>query len=369
MTTPHDVALLRLAAQRIGGPGFATATDAVRWLTAVQAQDYPGAVTSIALRTESQTRQSVEAALNAHEIVRSWPMRGTLHFVLAEDLQWMLDLTTKRLLAGAASRRAQLSLDLPTIEHARQLATETLAGGRHLPRDALLAIWDEAGLLTEKQRSYHFIWHLAQTGTLCYGPILDGEQHIVLVDEWVPHPRSPEREEALGEWALRYFQSHGPATIKDFSWWTKLIAADVTTALAIARPQLERIEVDDVEYFMHPQTTALLDSWRSRAKGVSCSPASTNTCWATRIAVLRCPSSSPSASSPATTACSSRPSSPTARSLAPGSARAAAPSRPCSPHHSRHFRARFKRRFHGCTTPSRRVPVGGFRIARDVLPK
>ncbi|MFN2494315.1 MAG: DNA glycosylase AlkZ-like family protein [Pseudonocardiaceae bacterium] len=116
MTTHRDIALLRLAAQRIAGPGFATATDAVRWLTAVQAQDYPGAVTSIALRTEPASRQSVEAALNAGAVVRSWPMRGTLHFVLAEDLPWMLDLTTKRVLAGAASRRAQLGLDMPTIE-------------------------------------------------------------------------------------------------------------------------------------------------------------------------------------------------------------------------------------------------------------
>ncbi|MGH3930920.1 MAG: DNA glycosylase AlkZ-like family protein, partial [Pseudonocardiaceae bacterium] len=158
MTTPHDIALLRLAAQRIAGPGFATATDAVRWLTAAQAQDYPGAVTSIALRTESRTRQSVEVALNAGEVVRSWPMRGTLHFVLAEDLPWMLGLTTGRLLAGAASRRAALGLDM----------------------------------------------------------------HII----------DPEREEALGEWVLRYFHSHGPATVKDFAWWTKLVAADVKTGLA-----------------------------------------------------------------------------------------------------------------------------------------
>ncbi|MGH3881871.1 MAG: winged helix DNA-binding domain-containing protein [Pseudonocardiaceae bacterium] len=268
MTTPHDIALLRLAAQRIAGPGFATATGAVRWLTAVQAQDYPGAVTSVALRTESGTRHSVEAALDAGDVVRSWPMRGTLHFVLAEDLPWMLDLTTTRQIAAAASRRAALGLDMPTIEHARQLATDALAGGRHLRRDALLAVWDDAGLLTVKQRSYHFIWHLAQTGTLCYGPVRDGEQQIVLLDEWVPHPRRPEREEALGEWALRYFHSHGPATVKDFAWWTKLIAADVKTGLAIARPQLERIEVDGVEYFMHPETPALFDSCRSRAKGV-----------------------------------------------------------------------------------------------------
>lgn len=268
MTTPHDIALLRLAAQRIAGPGFATATDVVRWLTAAQAQDYPGAVTSIALRTEARTRQSVEAALNAAEVVRSWPMRGTLHFVLAEDLPWMLGLTTERLLAGAASRRAALGLDMHTIEHARQLATDALAGGRQLRRDTLLTIWDEAGLLTVKQRSYHLIWYLAQTGTLCYGPVRDGEQCIVLLDDWVPHPRRPEREEALGEWVLRYFHSHGPATVKDFAWWTKLIAADVKTGLAIARPQLERIEVDGVEYFMHPETTALLDSCRRRAKGV-----------------------------------------------------------------------------------------------------
>jgi hypothetical protein len=268
MTTPHDLALLRLAAQRIAGPGFATATDAVRWLTAMQAQDYPGAVTSIALRTESKTRQGVEAALNSGAVVRSWPMRGTLHFVLAEDLPWMQDLTTKRLIAAAASRRANLGLDTPIIEHARQVATDALAGGRQLRREALLACWDQAGIATAKQRGYHLIWHLAQTGTLCYGPVHDGEQRLVLVDEWIPHPQRPERAEALGEWVLRYFHSHGPATVKDFAWWTKLPAADVKAGLAIARPQLECIEVDGVEYFLHPQTPALLDSCRSSARGV-----------------------------------------------------------------------------------------------------
>jgi len=268
MTTAHHIALLRLAAQRIAGPGFATAAATVRWLTAVQAQDYPGAITSIALRTESGTRQRVEAALNAGQVVRSWPMRGTLHFVSAEDLSWMLDLTTGRMIAGAASRRAGLGLDTTTIEHARRLAIDALAGGRRLGRDDLLARWDEAGLLSVKQRGYHLIWHLAQTGTLCYGPVRDGEQCVVLLDEWVPAPRRLEREEALGEWALRYFRSHGPATGKDFARWTKLVAADVKTGLAIARPHLERIEVDGVEYLMDPETTALLESCRSQARGI-----------------------------------------------------------------------------------------------------
>lgn len=268
MTRPHDIASLRLVAQRIAGPGCATATDAVRWLTAVQAQDFPGAVRSIALRTESKNRQGVEAALNAGEIVRSWPMRGTLHFVLADDLSWMLDRTTERLLAGAAARRAALGLDAPIMERARQLAIDALVGGRQLHRDALLRIWDEAGLLTVKQRGYHLIWYLAQTGTLCYGPVHDGEQCLVLLDEWVSRPRRLAREEALGEWALRYFHSHGPATVQDFAWWTKLTAADIKTGLAVARPLLDRLEVDGVEYFLHPETMTLLDTYRSQAQSV-----------------------------------------------------------------------------------------------------
>ena len=268
MTTRHEVALLRLAAQRIAGPGAATATDAVRWLTALQAQDHSGVLTSVALRTASGTRQEVEAALHAGEIVKSWPMRGTLHLVVAEDLPWMLDLATPRVVAGAAARRAQLGLDEPTLERARQVAVEALAGGRRLRRQDLLAAWDDGGLATAGQRGYHVLWHLAQTGTLCFGPVRDREQLVVLVDEWIPHPRRPEREEALGEWAWRYFASHGPATVKDFARWTNFVAADVRAGLALARPRLARIDVDGVEHFMDPQTPDLLAACRGRARGV-----------------------------------------------------------------------------------------------------
>ncbi len=268
MTTLREIALLRLAAQRIAGPGYATATDAVHWLTALQAQDHNGVLTSVALRTAAGTRHGVEDALNAGGIVKSWPMRGTLHLVVAQDLPWMLQLAAPRVVAGAATRRAQLGLDMTILEQARELAGNALAGGHQLRREELLAVWDEGGLATAGQRGYHMLWHLAQTGTLCFGPVRDGEQLVVLLDEWVAHPRRPEREEALGEWVWRYFRSHGPATVKDFTRWTKLVAADVRTGLALARPLLARLEVDGVEYFMDPQTPDLLHTCRHHARGV-----------------------------------------------------------------------------------------------------
>lgn len=267
-TTLHEVALLRLVAQRIAGTGSATATEAVRRLTALQAQDYNGALTSVALRTASGTRQSVESALNAGEIVKSWPMRGTLHLVVAEDLSWMLHLMAARAVAGAVARRAQLELDTPQLEHARQRAVSALAGGNQLSRNEILTWWHEGGLVTSGQRGYHLLWHLAQTGTLCFGPVRDGVQRVVLVDEWIGHPRRLEREEALGELAWRYFRSHGPATVKDFARWTNLVAADVRAGLALAQPRLVCVDVDGVQHFMDPQTPDLLDACRRQARGV-----------------------------------------------------------------------------------------------------
>lgn len=268
MTTLHEVALLRLVAQRIAGPGAGGATRAVHWLTAMQAQDRRGVLTSVALRTGSGTLHDVGAALDAGEIVTSWPMRGTLHLVVAEDLPWILHLAAPRVVAATARRRAGLGLTQPILERAGELAVQELAGGQRLRRSELLARWDDAGLATTGQRGYHMVVHLAQAGILCFGPVRAGEQLIVLVNEWIPAPRHLEREEALGELAMRYFRSHGPATVQDFTRWTNLVAADVRAGLALARPRLVGLEVDGVEHLMDPRTPELLEGCREQARGV-----------------------------------------------------------------------------------------------------
>lgn len=265
---PPDLALLRLVAQRVAGPRPATAADAVRWLTAVQAQDLRAALAAVALRTTTGTREAAGAALATGEVVRSWPMRGTLHLVPAEDLPWLLELTAARAVARAARRRAQLGLDDATIERAREVAVAALAGGNRLRRAELLAAWQEAGVATAGQRGYHLLAHLSQTGTLCLGPVRDGEQLFVLIDEWIKEPRRLAREEALGELALRYFRGHGPATRADFVRWTGLTVADARTGLELARPALARLELDGVEYLLDPATPRALDACRDEAAGL-----------------------------------------------------------------------------------------------------
>lgn len=268
MSTVHELTQLRLIAQRIAGPGHRSPHEAVQHLTALQAQDHPGAITSVALRTRARSRAQVEAALTAGKLVKSWPMRGTLHLVAAEDLSWLLTLTSPRQLAAQAGRRAQLELTDADLEQAGAVATEALGGGRELTRAGLLAAWEQAGICTTGQRGYYLIVHLAQTGLLCFGPIRAGEPQIVLLPEWVAQPRTLERDEALGELARRYFSSHGPATSKDFTRWAKLVAADVRTALALARPHLDTLHLDGVDYLLDPRTPERLRRYRDAAGGV-----------------------------------------------------------------------------------------------------
>ena len=79
--TNQDIAHQRLHNQLITHPTFDKPGDVVRWLVAVQAQDYPGALWAVGLRMRDATETAIEQAIANRAIVRTWPMRGTLHFV------------------------------------------------------------------------------------------------------------------------------------------------------------------------------------------------------------------------------------------------------------------------------------------------
>ncbi len=223
-------------------------------MLAMQAQDLPGAKWSVGLRARQTTEASVDAACDAGEIVRSWPMRGTLHLVPAEDLRWMLELTAPRALASAASRRAFLGIADADVERARAIAVASLSGGRILARDAILAAIAAGGVSTDGQRGYHLLWYLAQTGTLVLGATAGRQQTFALLDEWVPEPRRLEHDEALGELAFRYFRSHGPATLRDLARWSGLTMRDVRRGVAVSRGMLADLELDGVTYHLAPET-------------------------------------------------------------------------------------------------------------------
>ncbi|SOE04105.1 winged helix DNA-binding domain-containing protein [Blastococcus haudaquaticus] len=269
MTTLRDIGLLRLAALRLVGPPEPTAADAVRRLGAVQGQDYPGALLSVALRTAGRRRTDVEAALDAGQVVRSWPMRGTLHLVAAEDLRWFLDTVGVRALNGIGKRWEYLGLDEPQAERAREVVVEALADGGRASRADLLTAIGAGGVDVSGQRGYHLLWYLSQTGTLVLGPTDGaGEQQFVRLDDWIPEPCRLDRDEALAELALRFFTGHGPATLQDLARWAGTTLRDVRAGVATVRDRLEAVTVEGTEYLMDPSTPDRLAAARTEAEGV-----------------------------------------------------------------------------------------------------
>ncbi|MGC4016335.1 MAG: winged helix DNA-binding domain-containing protein [Luteolibacter sp.] len=244
-----DLRRLRLLAQGIGHP-VDDAGAVVSSLGAVQAQDYLAAVWAIGLRVVGATEEIIEQNVRDRKIVRTWSMRGTLHFVAPEDVRWMLALLTPRLIAGAATRHRQLELDETVFSRSRALLEKALRGGKLLTRDAAYALLERSRISCSGQRGYHILWKLSQESVLCCGPREDRQPTFALLDEWVPQSRALEGDEALAEIARRYFTGHGPATLADFVWWTGLKVTEARRGLAVVAPELEKIHMDGENYWM-----------------------------------------------------------------------------------------------------------------------
>ena len=250
--TPRDVALLRLANQGISAPVAHSPAAVVSSLLAMQAQDYAGALWSIGLRLADTTRAQVEEEIAARRIVRTWPMRGTLHFVAAPDVRWMLELLTPRVIAASATRQKRLGLDAKVLSRCEKALVRALGGGRQLPRDEVYAVIERTGITTDDYRGYHVLWRLAQERVLCFGPHAGKQPTFTLLDEWVPACPPLAREEALALLARRYFVGHGAATAHDLAWWSGLKVSDVKAAIESLGPALDKKRVGDRVYVMAP---------------------------------------------------------------------------------------------------------------------
>jgi hypothetical protein len=250
--THHRLASQQIAPVARKGPG-----EVVASLGAMQAQDYQGALWAIGLRLPEATETDVAQAIADRIIVRTWPMRGTLHFVAAADVHWMLKFLTPRIIAGAARRRQELELDDAIFARCEKVFVRALQGGNQVPRDELLASLQRARISITNQRSYHILWRLAQEGLICFGAHQGKQPTFALLDEWAPKTRNLERAEALAELARRYFTSHGPATVHDFAWWSGLKISEARAAIEMTAAHLTSETIDGKVYWMSPDRPAL----------------------------------------------------------------------------------------------------------------
>lgn len=281
--TPRVMGRLRLVSQGLlrqgqRGGGFPDVQSAVRGMLAMQAQDLPSALWAVGQRVSGIAGSDVRAALDAGTVVRSWPFRGTLHLVAPDDLKWILGITSKRMMSSAAPRHRQLGIGPDDVAQCRDIAGGLVSSGKAASRDQLFSAFEAAGQATKAQRGVHLLWILCQEAFLVQGPTAGpsgraaAQQLFVAFDEWIPSSRRLEREEGMAELALRYLRSHGPATERDFAWWSSTPITEVRTALAAVRGQLVEVMLEGTPYWLSPEVAALLDEGVPGAKSVLALP-------------------------------------------------------------------------------------------------
>ncbi|MCI0451165.1 MAG: winged helix DNA-binding domain-containing protein [Candidatus Latescibacteria bacterium] len=222
------------------------------WLGAVQAQDYPAAKWALGMRVRNATDALIEKAMNDGSILRTHVMRPTWHFVSPRDIRWMLELTAPRVRSILSHYDRTLGLTAKTLTRCAAVIARALEGGRHLTRDELAGRLERARIEARGQRLARIVMHSELNGLICSGPRRGKQFTYALLDERVPRARSIDRDEALAMLARRYFVSHGPAQVKDFTWWSGLTVKDATAALDAVKPELIAKTVDGKTYWFAP---------------------------------------------------------------------------------------------------------------------
>ena len=258
--TNLEIAHQRLHNQLVTQQTFEKADDVVRWLCAVQAQDYAAAKWALGLRMQNSTDDLIEQAFTDGTILRTHILRPTWHFVLPADIRWMLALTAPHVIAASTYYYRTLGLDDTVFTLSNNVLAKALQGGKQFTRAELASVLQQAGIATDNlQRIGQIIMRAELDGIICSGARRGKQFTYALLDERAPQARTLDRDEALAEIASRYFNSRGPATLHDFVWWSGLTVADARAGLGIVTSQLMHEVVDGQTYWFSSSTSPAND--------------------------------------------------------------------------------------------------------------
>ncbi|GAB3805283.1 winged helix DNA-binding domain-containing protein [Humibacter antri] len=239
MTAQREQAWLRaerLRSQYLNGRA-ATPLEVVRALAAVQAQNGTAARWAIGVRSPGCVQADIERLFESGDLVRSWTMRGTLHIVAAEDLGWMLALTSARQRAAVAREARLRGMDESELERASDLIAQDVTQNGPRTRAETLSTLERSGIAVGDERGYRFIRDAALRGRVAWGPMRGKQPQLVLVRTGGDH----DRDDSLARYLERYVAGHAPATVRDFAWWSGLTLSEARRARDAAGSAIETV--------------------------------------------------------------------------------------------------------------------------------
>lgn len=245
-----EISQIRLASQQVSTSKYKSAKELVSWMGAMQAQDYAMCKWAVGVRTGCRETE-VQKAIDSGQIIRTHILRPTWHIVSADDIHWILALTAPQVKQFMKSNNKLLGLTDEIFRKSYKLIEKELSKGEHLTREELATILQQSKINTLDTRLSHILGMAELEGILCSGCYKDGKQTYALLAERIPNSIKINKEEALHKLAYRYFISHGPATLADFTWWSGLSVKDAKQAYELIKDDFISETVDEKNYLFH----------------------------------------------------------------------------------------------------------------------
>ena len=246
---------IRVASQQLEQPRFESPKELVSWMGAIQAQEYEMAKWAIGIRLRSSSLETVNEALYKGDILRTHVMRPTWHFVAAEDIRWMLMLSSERIKAAVMSYAKGHfgKIEKALFTRCLDQIGKILEGYKSLTKQEIAEHFCCSGILVEadNHRMTRFMVRAEQEGIVCSGEDKGGKYTYALLEERVPPVPEITKDEALARLARSYFRSHAPAVLQDFIWWSGLPVSEAKQAIYLIESELTAEQWNGQTWYVH----------------------------------------------------------------------------------------------------------------------
>ena len=241
-----EIIQLRLFNQGLSTNCFEKPDEVVAHFGVIQAQDYLMALWAVGLRIKSPNRSAIENLINSGEIIRTHILRPTWHLVHQKDIRWMLELSAPNVKKATQYVDKKEGLTDELFLKAWKIIEQKFREIDNLTKEDIMVYLSEQQITVGNLLATQIIIRAELEMLLCNG---EKKGTYALFEKRVPMTGKISKVEAITKLTQLFFKSRGPATLKDFAWWSGLSLGDAKIGIAELDKRLEYFIFNDLKYY------------------------------------------------------------------------------------------------------------------------
>lgn len=258
--TIQEAIQIRLNSQMLVNQSLDNPKDIVSHMGVIQSQDFAWSLWAVGMRQRKPDLQSVIGSISSGSIVRSHLLRTTVQTVSADDYWMMVNLCREASLRSmkpwGSIMRTHISEEL--FQEALSAFPEILKDGASLTKKQIADHFTAMKFPSTEAHIRLYIVRAEIEGLIASGENDGRHQTWALTKSRIPKPDKEQSEEkSLQLLARKYFKSHSPATLEDFTWWTGLQKSKCRNAIEQIAPELEEVDIDGQRMFVHKDSLTM----------------------------------------------------------------------------------------------------------------